>query len=454
MTDEVRIVLRLAFLSRVLILFLQVIFNFLVNDYDSSSTIVRNTTKSLDKAVIFIFDGFQKWDSVYFLQIAKDGYQYEQYMAFFPLYPWLVRAISLPIHMVLGKFISIGSILLVVGWMVSCACFSLAAVFLYKLSLQVMKDKCLAFNSSVLFCINPANVFMSSVYTESVFACCLFSGLYCLEKSNSVMNILASSLVLCLGSASRSNGIVSCGFVLHKLLKTLMSDIFTQVTPIPRLRPTWKSAVYALLITMFKVIVSMVIILLPLVAFQLYGYFLFCLKTGPSTPPWCSWKLPLSYSYIQNHYWNVGFLKYFEVKQIPNFILALPMVVLSLMAVWEFIGDNSNRLTVKTLGLWQPTNNKSSTESRRGFHSADVFVYIAHLIFLTLFGLTSIHVQVLTRLIASSSPFIYWYTSHFIVNKPSMEAQVSYTKDSLVLGYFVTYTCIGVVLHCNFYPWT
>lgn len=144
-----------------------------------------------------------------------------------------------------------------------------------------------------------------------------------------------------------------------------------QVIPIPKLLRTWKSVVYALLITGFKVMVSMVIILLPFVTFQLYGYSLFCLdvpskelQTEPSKPPWCSWRIPFSYSYIQSHYWNVGFLKYFEVKQIPNFILALPMVVLCVMAVWEFIGDNSNYLAVKTLGLWQPAKNKSSNESK------------------------------------------------------------------------------------------
>ena len=36
-----------------------------------------------------IFGGFGKWDAVYFLKIAEEGYKYEQYMAFFPFYPWL-----------------------------------------------------------------------------------------------------------------------------------------------------------------------------------------------------------------------------------------------------------------------------------------------------------------------------------------------------------------------------
>ena len=34
------------------------------------------------------------WDSVYFARVATNGYEYEQTHAFFPLLPWLMRALS------------------------------------------------------------------------------------------------------------------------------------------------------------------------------------------------------------------------------------------------------------------------------------------------------------------------------------------------------------------------
>ena len=55
----------------------------------------------------------------------------------------------------------------------------------------------------------------------------------------------------------------------------------------------------------------------PLMAFQVYGYRQFCLGSpaGSKPPAWCSARLPYLYGHVQKHYWGVGFLRYFSLKQ-------------------------------------------------------------------------------------------------------------------------------------------
>ena len=77
-----------------------------------------------------IFGGFGKWDAVYFLKIAEEGYKYEQYMAFFPFYPWIFER---TLHLVLQYFVSERRLLPACGCVLNTVFFALAAtVFVYS----------------------------------------------------------------------------------------------------------------------------------------------------------------------------------------------------------------------------------------------------------------------------------------------------------------------------------
>jgi len=187
--------------------------------------------------------------------------------------------------------------------------------------------------------------------------------------------------------------------------------------------------------------------------------------------PWCDKLIPSPYSYIQDSYWNVGFLRYFELKQIPNFLLAAPMILLSSYAVLTYCCNQENFELVKTLGLLnrrrkpdnmarRPIHQVIGSKEKKNidfYHSPLVLVYAFHLAFMMLFGFTSMHVQVITRFIASASPLIYWYSAHVIIKDTAdlTHRQCSSKwRSKFIVGYFLLYFFTGTVLHCNFYPWT
>ncbi|KAM8790892.1 GPI mannosyltransferase 2 isoform 3-T15 [Rhynchonycteris naso] len=201
-------------------------------------------------------------------------------------------------------------------------------------------------------------------------------------------------------------------------------------------------------------------------------------------PPWCSWELPLIYSYIQDIYWNVGFLRYYELKQVPNFLLAAPVAILVACATWTYV--TTHPWFCLTLGLQRNKNSETLEKPDSGFLSPRVFVYLVHAVVLLLFGSLCMHVQVLTRFLGSSSPIVYWFPAHLLQDREPLLRSLetvpwkplagdsppgqkvprnsimgllyNWKTCSLVtrciLGYFLTYWLLGLLLHCNFLPWT
>lgn len=103
-------VLLLATAVRVLILSAAVIFDVILPDYDSSVSLSTQSCKEAgylragQSAATADFTATNPqgtlaklvvWDSVFFVRIAKCGYEYEQFHAFFPLLPLAMRALLL-----------------------------------------------------------------------------------------------------------------------------------------------------------------------------------------------------------------------------------------------------------------------------------------------------------------------------------------------------------------------
>ncbi|KAM3873192.1 palmitoyltransferase ZDHHC18-A [Diretmus argenteus] len=509
MTMDIRAVLQFGTVTRGLSLLLQALLNAAIPDHEADAFSPPRTEEPLylDSVVEWLLGGLSHWDAEHFLFIAERGYLYEHNFAFFPLFPVVLRGLAETLLWPLSSWLTVRGRLLLAVALGNSALFLLSAVALYALSRVVLQDRRLALLSSLLYCLTPANVFMTAGYSESLFAALTFGGLFLLEKGFT----FRACLTLGIATAARSNGLVNIGFLLYLPSLHALSQIRIYRTTTRGhskvFHYTW--VIIRLLLTS---LLGTAIIALPFCAFQYYGYRTFCtpsvsLERIPSTllslaerkgyrlpdengppPLWCMRPLPLLYSHIQDVYWDVGFLRYFQLKQIPNFLLALPMATLGIMAVYAYYQANPD-LCLR-LGLWETGANKRLDKPTPGFYNPRVFVYVVHSTALLAFGTLCMHVQVLTRFMASSSPVPFWITAHLLlINEPLLHRRTTSTPNvqlrthissrhgckhtphnpitsllphwrtcspttQCILGYFISYWVLGLALHCNFLPWT
>ncbi len=309
------------------------------------------TVSAADHAVAFLTEGLGRWDGQYFLHIANNGYTYESTLAFFPLFPATLRVAGEAIHWLQVEYglLHVSSALRLAGVVVNGACFVGACLALFELSRKVLRDDYLAYRAALLFCWNPASIFFSACYSECL--CCLltFCALLRLERAFSVK----VALLFAAASACRANAAVNAGFVLYKGARAAAREV-TIHRRLKQLRRSDLSETVTNVIgdAVLPALLSAVATLAPFVLFQWYAFTQFCgvtkpkndfapevaayadahgLKMPSSEPsPWCRDRLPLPYSYIQSHYWGVGFLRYYQFRQLPNFLLAVPALYLVL----------------------------------------------------------------------------------------------------------------------------
>ncbi len=128
------------------------------------------------------------WDSVWFLEIARDGYERAQDAAFFPLYPLLLKATGASVA---------GGVLL------SLACFAGALWLLHRLVALDFGDA-VARLTVLLVAVFPAAAFFSAVYSESLFLLLSVAAVYAARTDRWALAGIAAGLA----TATRSAGVV------------------------------------------------------------------------------------------------------------------------------------------------------------------------------------------------------------------------------------------------------
>src|SRR4051794_36528221 len=137
---------------------------------------------------------FARWDSVWYLAIANDGYPADdpRRAAFFPLYPLLVRAANT----VVGAPI-------VAGALVSLLCFAVALVLLHRLT-ELELGAPAARMTVWAIALFPGAVFFSAVYSEALYLALSVGCLYAARTGRWAWAATAGAL----GAATRSAGVL------------------------------------------------------------------------------------------------------------------------------------------------------------------------------------------------------------------------------------------------------
>ena len=353
----------IACLSRLSVMTLALASDLLLPDHVPSGALLARFDAECGAAAVL--RPFTRWDSAHFLNVAEHGWRDDWNVAFFPLYPLLLRAVAALLGAA-GLPLCPQERLVLGGVLLSNAAFVAAACCLHALTLEVLRDRHLAYQTALLFCISPASIFFSTLYTESAFALATFGGFLLLERGS---RALAAALLLGAASALRANGLLNAIVVVaHAAIVAASAPVRPPTAPRDagssacatgtgsRTFARWRAACAPAAYGGVCSGLQLALVLTPYVGWAAFAYSRFCSPaTATATtmplrhheaaaaaaaaavaaaaalaapPRWCEGRLPDAYSHVQKTYWNVGPLRYFQIRQLPNFALATPALLL------------------------------------------------------------------------------------------------------------------------------
>ena len=216
------------------------------------------------------------------------------------------------------------------------------------------------------------------------------------------------------------------------------------------------------------------------------------------------------YSFVQREYWDVGLFRYYRMEKVPNFVLAAPILALSIWGVARAVGELRRGGREKGARNQHPRQQQQQRQQQqRRQHAAGkgerigeqstfeqappqqgsllyrtlhwivqrrTLPYILHWSVLLVACVTVLHIEVSTRFL-SACPALYWHAADVVLGGGPGAARKTRREGAegrgdegeedgeeergnrrpwavAVVGYFILYALVGTVLHCSFYPWT
>lgn len=395
--------------SRFLIASAMVASDVLVTDHDAQGVarFPRSAPWDSDgncKSVAWWLQAFTKWDSAHFLNIAANGgYKHESDIAFLPLYPSLVRFVA-DLFAAGKDNCQLNEAIVVVALCINAACFVFTSLMLVRLleewNLSPGSQR-MAFWAHI---VNPANVFFTTAYTESIYAASSWLGMLLMERQRH----LWACLSFLVASSIRSNGVLNAVIPVVMFCQSLLA-CNSSVAKLARLLSACAAP------------------LVPFLLLDTWNHEFLCSKSADYKQDRADGCVSALYGYfgtyahIQKKYWNVGFLHYYTFKQLPNILLALPIAMIASATI--------------SLSHNEPL----------------LLKYRVHLGLVLFTGACFAHTEILTRLLLASCPIVYVGIARLFLQCQHKRTGILL---SLLFSYIVVFNILGVLLHANFFPWT
>ncbi|KAI9753883.1 MAG: 60S ribosomal protein L8B [Chaenotheca gracillima] len=411
-----------------------------------------------------LLEKLTRWDAIYFMRVARRGYLFEQEWAFGWGFTKLVGVLAQP----LARWGLEQTAEMVAGVLLAHTSHLLSVLALYQLTLTVFPSKRprsssnLALVAAALHIISPAGIFLSAPYAESPFSLLSFSSqlLYAQTVANRVngskphgttwdhTKVVLAGFLAGLATLLRSNGLLGG---LPFLGDAVLTGAAFLRNP--------KSAGLPALRHLAALVVGGSFIAAGIVLPQWIAYDEIC-RQSLTTRPWCHRWIPSIYSWNQDHYWNVGFLRYWTLSNLPLFLLASPMlVIMSLSAVWairDSLNHSTNRMVSndkpeKPGALGQTKRVSDRITPARNITSQCLWRFALAQLVLTISAIFVYHVQIITR-ISSGYAVWYWWLASAIVSGDLSDKETAPRWPSYVVRWMVIYGTVQGGLFASFLP--
>ncbi|RDB24784.1 GPI mannosyltransferase 2 [Hypsizygus marmoreus] len=371
------------------------------------------------------FAPLMRWDAFHFHAIAWHGYTSENQWAFFPGTPFLIRLLRF------GSSDGITQLLWPIALLV-VACDTTRT--LYTLSLHHFPSSpTLATLVSLLSLLpsSPATLHFAPC-SEPFFTYLSYKGMLYAAKECWIL----ATICFTLATTFRSNGILLSGYIIWSLVIQPFLD---------RKKTSALKIMYALFLT--------VVVTLPFAYHNYSAYSLFCSSSSPThRPGWCDNFPPSIYTHVQSKYWNVGFLRYWTLSQIPNFLISAPPLALLLVFSWyHLVQGFLPLLRLKLLAPPAPDQQSKAQPNPSPFLTPTITPHVIHTVFLCVTLIFFSHTQIVLRL-AAALPTLYWGAAWLFLEHAGSSTGKQWRWGRLWVGWSVIWGLISLGLWAAFLP--